>query len=105
MFRDQIIEMVEENETIRMGKVPEVEKMIAKEVPIIEATMKRLDTEPIVSNALDTVDDIRKKELEKALEMLGETDENKIKIIEELTKTVAASIVSAPSKKAAEKSN
>ena len=105
MFRDQIIEMVEENETIRMGKVPEVEKMIAKEVPIIEATMKRLDAEPIVSDALDTVDDIRKKELEKALEMLGETDENKIKIIEELTKTVAASIVSAPSKKAAEKSD
>ncbi len=105
MFRDQIIEMVEENETIRMGKVPEVEKMIAKEVPIIEATMKRLDTEPIVSDAPVTVDDIRKKELEKALEILGETDEKKIKIIEELTKTVAEGIISAPSKKAAEKSD
>ncbi len=103
MFRDQIIEMVEENETIRMNKVPNVEKMIAKEVPIIEATMKRLDAEPIVRDVLTTVEDIRKKELEKALEMLGETDENKIKIIEELTKTVVESIVSAPSKKAAEK--
>ena len=39
---------------------------------------------------------------QKALEMLGETDENKIKIIEELTKTVAESIVSAPIKKATE---
>ncbi len=105
MFRDQIIEMVEENETIRMNKVPNVEKMIAKEVPIIEATMKRLDAEPIVRDVLTTVEDIRKKELEKALEMLGETDENKIKIIEELTKTVVESIVSAPSKKAAEKSD
>jgi hypothetical protein len=38
--------------------------------------------------------------LEKALEELGETDENKIKIIEELTKKVAQSIVSTPSKKA-----
>lgn len=105
MFRDQIIEMVEENETIRMNKVPNVEKMIAKEVPIIEATMKRLDAEPIVRDVLTTVEDIRKKELEKALEMLGETDENKIKIIEELTKTVVESIVSVPSKKAAEKSD
>jgi len=99
MFKDQIIEMVEDNENIRMGKVPEVEKMIAKEVPVIEATMNRIDAEPIVGDVLANVDEIRKKELEKALEMLGETDESKIKIIEELTKTVAKSIISTPSKK------
>ena len=99
MFKDQIIEMVEENENLRMAKVPEVEKLIAKEVPIIEATMKRIDAEPIVSDVYATVDSIRKKELEKALEKLGELDEGKIKIIEELTKTVAESIVSVPKKK------
>jgi glutamyl-tRNA reductase len=105
MFKDQIIELVEENERIRMDKVPEIEKMIAKEVPVIEATMKRIDAEPIVSDVLANVDAIRKKELEKALELLGETDENKIKIIEELTKTVAESIVSSPTKKAVEASD
>jgi glutamyl-tRNA reductase len=102
MFKDQIIEMVEENENLRMSKVPEVEKMIAKEVPIIEATMKRIDAEPIVGDVYATVDSIRKKELEKALEQLGDLDENKIKIIEELTKTVAESIVSVPKKKSEE---
>ena len=105
MFKDQIIELVEENENIRMSKVPEIEKMIAKEVLVIEATMKKIDAEPIVADVLENVDAIRKKELEKALEMLGETDENKIKIIEELTKTVAASIVSSPTKNAAEASD
>ena len=105
MFKDQITELVEENENIRMGKVPEIEKMIATEVPVIEATMKRIDAEPIVGDVLENIDAIRKKELEKALEMLGETDENKIKIIEELTKTVAESIVSSPTKKAAETSD
>jgi glutamyl-tRNA reductase len=105
MFKDQIIEMVEENENIRMSKVPEVEKMIAKEVPVIEATMNRIDAEPIVVDVQANVDAIRKKELEKALEMLGETDENKIKIIEELTKTVAQSIVSSPTKKTTESSD
>lgn len=104
MFKDQIIEMVEENENIRMAKVPEVEKLIEKEVPVIEATMKRVNAEPIVSDVLATVDTIRKKELDKALEELGETDENKIKVIEELTKTLAQSIVSAP-KKVEEKSD
>ena len=102
MFKDQIIEMVEENENLRMKKVPDVEKMIAKEVPIIEATMKRIDAEPIVSDVYATVDDIRKKELEKALEQLGDLDEDKIKVIEQLTKTVAESIVSVPKKKTEE---
>ena len=105
MFKDQIIEMVEENERIRMDKVPEIEKMITKEVPVIEATMKRIDAEPIVGDVLANVDEIRKKELEKALEMLGETDENKIKIIEELTKTVAASLMFSPTKKTIDESD
>ncbi len=104
MSRDQIIEMVEENENLRMSKVPDVEKLIAKEVPVIEATMKRVHAEPIVGDVLATVDTIRQQELEKALEQLGDIDENKIKIIEELTKSVAQNIVSAP-KKGEEKTN
>ena len=103
MSRDQIIERVEENENLRLAKVPDVEKLIEKEVPVIEATMKRVHAEPIVGEVLETVDTIRKKEFEKALEQLGEMDENKIKIIEELTKSVAQGIVSVP-KKGEEKS-
>ncbi len=43
LFRDQISEMVDENEMARMSKVPAVEEMIGKEFPIIEAMMKRLN--------------------------------------------------------------
>lgn len=105
MFRDQIIEMEERNLKARKDEVLAVEKMISKEVPILEATMKRLEPEPIVKDVFSSVDSLRKKELEKALQMLGETDEKKIKIIDELTKAVAESIVSVPvsnSKKALE---
>ena len=45
MFRDQIGELVEENRIARKKKVPAVEEMISKEVPIIEAMIKRLDSE------------------------------------------------------------
>ena len=48
MFRDQIAEMVEENEKARRDKVPSVEEMIRKEVPIMDALMKRLDPELLV---------------------------------------------------------
>ena len=99
MFRDQISEMYEENLKATRKKVPAVEEMISKEVPIIEATMKRLEPEPLVKDVFVGVDLLRKKELEKALEKLGETDEKKIKIIDELTKAIAESVVSIPVKK------
>lgn len=96
MFRDQVAELYEEDVKARKGKVPSVEEMITKEVPILEAAMKRLDLEPVVKDVAVSVDSLRKKELEKALEKLGEIDENKIKIIEELTKNVVEKIISIP---------
>ena len=58
--------------------------------------MKRLEAEPLVKDVFKTIDTLREKELQKALQMLDETDENRIKIIEELTKAVMESIVSTP---------
>ncbi len=98
MFRDQITEMEERNLKEKEERVLAVEKMISKEIAIIEATMKLLGPEPPVSEVFASVDALRKKELEKALQKLGETDEEKIKIIDELTKTVVESIVSIPTK-------
>lgn len=54
MFRDQITEMEERNLRAGKDKVLAVEKMISKEVPIIEATMKRLDPESLVKDVLPT---------------------------------------------------
>ncbi|MGQ0795290.1 MAG: glutamyl-tRNA reductase [Nitrosopumilaceae archaeon] len=96
MFRDQIVEMEERSLRARKDEISAVEKMINKEIPIIAAMMKQLTPEPRVVNVFASVDLLRKKELEKALQKLGETDEKKIKIIEELTKAVVESIVSVP---------
>ncbi len=96
LFRDQIAEMYEEDAQARKGIVPAVEELIAKEVPIIDATMKRIEAEPTAKDVGSSVDSLRKKELEKALEQLGETDQSKIKIIEELTKNVVEKIISVP---------
>ena len=105
---DQIAEMVDKNMTKRKEKVSTVQNIISEEIPIIEATMKRLDAEPLVSDVFTNADSMRIKELQKALQMLGETDEKRIKIIDELTKAVVESIVSAPMnnlRKASEQGN
>ena len=93
---DQIAEMIDKNMKKRKDKVTTVENIISEEVPVIEATMKRLDAEPLVKDVFTNADSIRIKELQKALQMLGETDEKRIKIIDELTKAVVESIVSTP---------
>ena len=93
---DQIAEMIDKNMKKRKDKVTTVENIISEEVPVIEATMKRLDAEPLVKDVFTNADSIRIKELQKALQMLGETDKKRIKIIDELTKAVVESIVSTP---------
>ena len=105
---DQIAEMVDKNMAKRKEKVSTVKNIISEEIPIIEATMKRLDAEPLVKDVFTNADSMRIKELQKALQMLGETDEKRIKIIDELTKAVVESIVSAPMnnlRKASEQGN
>jgi glutamyl-tRNA reductase len=80
----------------RLNKVKSVENIISEEVSVLEASMKRLDAEPLVKDVFKNIDSLRVKELQKALQMLNEKDEKKIKIIEELTKAVVESIVSTP---------
>jgi len=96
MNLDQIAEMVEKNMNARLNKVKTIENIINEEVSVLEASMKRLDAEPLVKDVFKNIENLREKELQKALRMLGETDEKKIKIIDELTKAVVESIVSTP---------
>lgn len=42
LFRDQVAEIYDENVKARSGIVPAVEKIIAKELPVLSATMKRI---------------------------------------------------------------
>ena len=105
---DQIAEMVDKSMRSRIGMVKTVENIISEELPVLEASMNRLDAEPIVKDVFKNIDSLRIKELKKALQMLDEKDENKIKIIEELTKAVVESIVSQPMnnlRKASEEGN
>ena len=96
MNLDQIAEMVEKNMNSRLNKVKTIENIINEEVTVLEASMKRLEVEPLVKEVFKNIEYLREKELQKALQMLGEKDEEKIKIIDELTKAVVESIVSTP---------
>jgi len=80
----------------RLNKAKTVENIINEEVSVLEASMKRLEAEPLVKDVFKNIECLREKELQKALQMLDEKDEKKIKIIDELTKAVVESVVSTP---------
>ncbi|MBI5377779.1 MAG: glutamyl-tRNA reductase [Thaumarchaeota archaeon] len=96
MNLDQIAEIVDKNMRNRVNEKTNAEKIINEEISVLEAQMKRLEVEPVVKEIFKDIDVRRVKELEKALSMLGETDQDKIKIIEDLTKAVVEGIISEP---------
>ena len=93
---DQIAEIVEKNMRTRIGQKNSAEEIIKEELPVLEASMKRLEAEPVVKDVFKNIDEIRIKELEKAMNMLGDLDPEKKKIIDDLTKSVVENIVSVP---------
>jgi glutamyl-tRNA reductase len=96
MNLDQIAEMVDKNMRTRIDVVSSAEKIINEELPVMEAAMKRIEIEPIVKNVFKEIDHARVKELKKALQMLGETDAQKIRIIDQLTQAIVEDIISVP---------
>jgi glutamyl-tRNA reductase len=93
---DQIAEMVEKNMRNRIGQKNSAEEIIKEELPVLEASMKRLEAEPVVKDVFKNIDSLRIKELQKALNMLGELDDDKKKIIDDLSKAIVESIVTTP---------
>lgn len=96
MNLDQIAEMVDKNMRSRLNKVRMVEEIISEESKAVEAAMRRLDAEPIARSVFSMAESCRRRELSKALQILGEKDAERIKIIEDLTRAVTEGIVSAP---------
>ena len=93
---DQIAEMVDKNMRSRVGQKNTAEQIINEELQVVEASMKRVEAEPIVKDVFKNIDNLRNKELQKALNMLGDLDDDKKKIVDELTKAIVESIVSTP---------
>lgn len=93
---DEVSALVEKNLRARMHEVKQAERIIDDEVYSVEARMKRLEVEPVVDSLFKKVHDIRERELGKALHMLGDLDDQKKKIIEQLSHAIVEGVLSDP---------
>ena len=96
MNLDQIAEMVDKNMRGRIGKAGAAEGAVREELPAIESAMSRLDAEPIAREAFKRAEEVRERELRKALQMLGEDDPGRVRIIDGLTRAVVEGVMSVP---------
>jgi glutamyl-tRNA reductase len=93
---DEVSALVEKNMKARMHEVRDAERIIDDEVYSIEARMKRLAVEPVVDSLFKKVETMRERELAKALHMLGDLDEEKKKVIEQLSHALVEGVLSDP---------
>jgi glutamyl-tRNA reductase len=94
---DQIAELVEKNVRSRMKEVISAEKIIDEEMKSVDSMMKRLKAEPVVVSVFKSVDQIRERELKKALSMLSsKSGPEQERIVEQLSYAIVEGILSTP---------
>lgn len=93
---DQIAELVEKNVRSRMKEVISAERIIGDEMKSVDSMMKRLKAEPVVVSVFKSVDQIRERELKKALSMLAKSSPEQERIIEQLSYAIVEGILSTP---------
>ncbi|MFQ5940141.1 MAG: glutamyl-tRNA reductase [Nitrososphaerales archaeon] len=93
---DEVSALVERNMNVRMQEVEDVERIIEEGVYSVQARMKRLEVDPAVDVLFKKAHAIRKRELEKALQILGDLDEDQKKVIDQLSHAIVEGILSNP---------
>jgi glutamyl-tRNA reductase len=93
---DDLREIAELNLKKRLKQVEKAETMIDDDLKLFKIILKREEAEPIVMNICSKAEEIRQKELKKALKMLGKIDIKEKKVIEDLTQVITERILYEP---------
>ncbi|MCW4033404.1 MAG: glutamyl-tRNA reductase [Candidatus Bathyarchaeota archaeon] len=93
---DDLREIAELNLKKRLKQAEKAEAMIDDDLKLFKIILKREEAEPIVTNLCSKAEEIRLKELKKALKMLGKMDVKEKKVIEDLTQVITERILYDP---------
>ncbi|HVP92859.1 MAG TPA: glutamyl-tRNA reductase, partial [Acidobacteriota bacterium] len=93
---DDLKSVLEENLKKRLIEAEKAEQIISEELKSLDALLGRLLAEPLVSSLCIRVEDIRGKELQKALRMVRDINKEQKLVIENLTKELVERILQLP---------
>ena len=93
---DEIAGIVDRNVRERESQARAAEGMVTGEVPGIEASMRRIEAEPLIADVFRSAEEVRSRELAKAIGMMGGVDEQTARTVDDLTRAIMEGIVSGP---------
>ncbi|MBM4240960.1 MAG: glutamyl-tRNA reductase [Euryarchaeota archaeon] len=84
---DNLRSIADNNRKMREKEAEEADKVVEEELQLLKKSLKHLEVEPLISNIRYDAEQIRIRETNKALKMLGDLN-GKEKIVDDLTKVV-----------------
>jgi glutamyl-tRNA reductase len=94
---DQIAEVVEKNIRSRRNEIQSAERIVDMEMKSFDTLMKRTRVEPIIVSIFKDVDEIRGREVKKALYILKDRiGPDDARVVEQLSRSIVEGILSAP---------
>ena len=93
---DDLKSVLDENLKKRLIEAEKAKQIISEEMKSLDELLGRLLAEPLISSLYARVEDIRGKELQKALRMVRNINEEQKLVIEDVTKKLAEMILQLP---------
>jgi glutamyl-tRNA reductase len=92
---DDLRTIAERNKKIREKEIIKVEEIIEEEMSLLEKQLYRVDVEDVVKAVFETAEVVRRRELQKAMRMLGDDiGEREKEVIDDLTKAIVKKTMS-----------
>ena len=82
---DDLHIITNKNKAQRKTKIEKAQKILSKELPILEKDMKSLSVRPIISELLSKAEQTRQRELATAINMMGQLNDHQKKVLNDLT--------------------
>ncbi|GAB4314646.1 MAG: glutamyl-tRNA reductase [Methanobacteriaceae archaeon] len=84
---DDLRSIADQNKKMRENEAKEAEKIIEKELDLLNKSLKHIEIEPLISHIRSEIEQIRSYETQKALKMLGDLN-GKEEIVNDLTHAI-----------------
>lgn len=96
---DDLKETIEVNLQKRWKEAEKAKQLIVQELGMLDTQLGKILAEPLVSRICRKVEEIRQRELEKALRIMKGIDEKQRAVVEDLTKELAERILQIPAER------
>jgi glutamyl-tRNA reductase len=93
---DDLKEIVEENIRNRQVEAEKARKMVLEELERFEHQLSELVVEPLISEIYRKIEDLRSKELERAMHKMGEFDNKRLAIMDRFSRELIERIMQSP---------